>query len=104
MANRAACANLGLPEETELAGRPTLEILPERPLLPVLATRKPDFDREVWLRGRKVVVNRLPGGQNNEVIGVVTSFRPSDELFFFQAEDGIRDGRVTGVQTCALPI
>src|SRR6266508_4510855 len=25
-------------------------------------------------------------------------------LFFFQAEDGIRDGHVTGVQTCALPI
>src|SRR5690348_18449181 len=25
-------------------------------------------------------------------------------MFFFQAEDGIRDGRVTGVQTCALPI
>src|SRR6201998_1392026 len=25
-------------------------------------------------------------------------------IFFFQAEDGIRDGRLTGVQTCALPI
>src|SRR5256885_7797567 len=25
-------------------------------------------------------------------------------LFFFQAEDGIRDYKVTGVQTCALPI
>src|SRR5260370_38778408 len=25
-------------------------------------------------------------------------------LFFFQAEDGIRDSSVTGVQTCALPI
>src|SRR5437879_13822535 len=25
-------------------------------------------------------------------------------LFFFQAEDGIRDTSVTGVQTCALPI
>src|SRR5689334_24832165 len=25
-------------------------------------------------------------------------------VFFFQAEDGIRDGTVTGVQTCALPI
>src|SRR2546422_10519932 len=25
-------------------------------------------------------------------------------LFFFQAEDGIRDVAVTGVQTCALPI
>src|SRR5438876_5739255 len=28
----------------------------------------------------------------------------SSVFFFFQAEDGIRDGRVTGVQTCALPI
>src|SRR5699024_12178230 len=25
-------------------------------------------------------------------------------IFFFQAEDGIRDRNVTGVQTCALPI
>ena len=25
-------------------------------------------------------------------------------FFFFQAEDGIRDHCVTGVQTCALPI
>src|SRR2546430_12437170 len=30
---------------------------------------------------------------------VVTMF-----FFFFQAEDGIRDLTVTGVQTCALPI
>src|SRR5690606_40978075 len=28
----------------------------------------------------------------------------SSFLFFFQAEDGIRDFHVTGVQTCALPI
>src|SRR5256885_3011688 len=27
-----------------------------------------------------------------------------DNFFFFQAEDGIRDYKVTGVQTCALPI
>src|SRR5260370_11020620 len=27
-----------------------------------------------------------------------------DDFFFFQAEDGIRDSSVTGVQTCALPI
>src|SRR5258708_35230188 len=27
-----------------------------------------------------------------------------DYFFFFQAEDGIRDDLVTGVQTCALPI
>src|SRR2546429_6741569 len=28
----------------------------------------------------------------------------SEPYFFFQAEDGIRDVAVTGVQTCALPI
>src|SRR5260370_36608706 len=28
----------------------------------------------------------------------------SSTFFFFQAEDGIRDSSVTGVQTCALPI
>src|SRR5690348_17550535 len=30
--------------------------------------------------------------------------KSESSVFFFQAEDGIRDGRVTGVQTCALPI
>src|SRR5699024_11884654 len=42
----------------------------------------------------------------------VISIVPSSDLtlyscrifFFFQAEDGIRDRNVTGVQTCALPI
>src|SRR6267143_3897470 len=33
-----------------------------------------------------------------ESMGILFGF------FFFQAEDGIRDGTVTGVQTCALPI
>ena len=31
-------------------------------------------------------------------------FPPPPFFFFFQAEDGIRDKLVTGVQTCALPI
>src|ERR1022692_4294123 len=36
--------------------------------------------------------------------GVYFSFRFLFLFFFFQAEDGIRDYKVTGVQTCALPI
>src|SRR5256885_9715243 len=32
------------------------------------------------------------------------SYRGWCLFFFFQAEDGIRDYKVTGVQTCALPI
>src|SRR5439155_14377336 len=38
---------------------------------------------------------RTRGGLSTEEIA---------RVFFFQAEDGIRDGHVTGVQTCALPI
>src|SRR2546430_12033393 len=38
------------------------------------------------------------------VTRVVDSARSGVFLFFFQAEDGIRDLTVTGVQTCALPI
>src|SRR6478735_4689913 len=33
-----------------------------------------------------------------------TGYVPLAQSFFFQAEDGIRDYKVTGVQTCALPI
>src|SRR5256885_12091838 len=33
-----------------------------------------------------------------------TRSSPNLYIFFFQAEDGIRDYKVTGVQTCALPI
>src|SRR5262249_59754299 len=37
-------------------------------------------------------------GGRGSAVGVLLLF------FFLQAEDGIRDGSVTGVQTCALPI
>src|SRR2546421_4936571 len=36
--------------------------------------------------------------------GALTYTDIAGVLFFFQAEDGIRDLIVTGVQTCALPI
>src|SRR5690606_40908748 len=41
-----------------------------------------------------------------DVQRVVNAHKPLlfDLGFFFQAEDGIRDFHVTGVQTCALPI
>src|SRR5947209_9658878 len=40
---------------------------------------------------------------NETLVGRAIAGR-RDEVFFFQAEDGIRDIGVTGVQTCALPI
>src|SRR5260370_20376790 len=42
---------------------------------------------------------RREGLSTERLLIVVCSF-----VFFFQAEDGIRDSSVTGVQTCALPI
>src|SRR5699024_11751638 len=35
---------------------------------------------------------------------IYNHYREDIFFFFFQAEDGIRDRNVTGVQTCALPI
>src|SRR5258708_4934051 len=42
--------------------------------------------------------------QARTVVLVCLLCRTLEFIFFFQAEDGIRDDLVTGVQTCALPI
>ncbi|WP_227537450.1 sensor histidine kinase [Marinobacter litoralis] len=78
--NRAALETLGFDTGTSLVGRPIHEVLPDSDLLSVLKTGIPDFDREVWLRDRQMVVNRLPVRQGDDVIGVVASFRLRDEL------------------------
>src|SRR5260370_28181455 len=44
------------------------------------------------------------GVTGTEAIGDSSRVLDSFLVFFFQAEDGIRDSSVTGVQTCALPI
>src|SRR5438876_2752599 len=57
------------------------------------------MSRECGWRSRRV-------GGRSESYQLAFSNAPGDQAsaFFFQAEDGIRVGRVTGVQTCALPI
>src|SRR5476649_2069583 len=65
-------------------------------------------------RGHTVALLRSrPAASDHErcriVVHVLRTVRagirhPRSSLFFFQAEDGIRDRCVTGVQTCALPI
>src|SRR5207302_3425982 len=49
------------------------------------------------VRSAPVADDRACGRQAAAVV-------PACFFFFFQAEDGIRDFHVTGVQTCALPI
>src|SRR5256885_11128934 len=41
---------------------------------------------------------------DSQTMAVIVVTAQGTIVFFFQAEDGIRDYKVTGVQTCALPI
>src|SRR5258708_26855579 len=45
-----------------------------------------------------------PARYNNQCVYLTPLSLCGSSFFFFQAEDGIRDDLVTGVQTCALPI
>src|SRR5258708_18275028 len=65
----------------------------------------PGFFRRLTLRFREQIAEAerarrqgpRPGDARPSLLGRA-------KAFFFQAEDGIRDDLVTGVQTCALPI
>src|SRR2546430_11782867 len=60
----------------------------------------PHTEMHIWKHYREqAYVGNRDGGN----IAQVVNYRHC-EFFFFQAEDGIRDLTVTGVQTCALPI
>src|SRR2546430_7273636 len=61
---------------------------------------RPDQPQALWKVSRLDDDPLLRGILRPEVDGP----RRNPPFFFFQAEDGIRDLTVTGVQTCALPI
>src|SRR5256885_2594465 len=61
-----------------------------------ITTTQLPFDAMCW-SGTPVTTAPPPSG-------AATGSRARCFFFFFQAEDGIRDYKVTGVQTCALPI
>src|SRR5256885_10587676 len=63
------------------------------------------------MRARRALVAGSRRRRRAPTVSIVRLRQPSTErarngpvLYFFQAEDGIRDYKVTGVQTCALPI
>src|SRR5258706_9165898 len=56
--------------------------------------------RKSDLKGASALLKRLGNRHPRCMYAALSCSR----FFFFQAEDGIRDWSVTGVQTCALPI
>lgn len=78
--NRTAIRTLELADETHLIGKNIREVLPESTLADVMTAGSPQFDQEVWLQGKQMIVNRVPVKQGERIIGAVSSFRPRDEL------------------------
>jgi two-component system CitB family sensor kinase len=78
--NRAAVQTLELQDDTQLNDQHIRSVLPNSHMLEVLETGEAEFDREIWLRERSFIVNRIPLIQANEITGVVSSFRLKDEL------------------------
>src|SRR5260370_32044825 len=76
-------------------GRSVASIVAARGMVMLQLRSKETLDRGDygWLKARHHFVVSARGNLANGRL-----------VFFFQAEDGIRDSSVTGVQTCALPI
>lgn len=77
--NRAAIDTLGLGSEP-LTGRLIQEVLPESRLPALLESGEPEFDTEVVIGGRSLIINRIPIRVKGQLTGVVSSFRVRDEL------------------------
>ena len=75
MMNPAAYETLSLPDDTPLLGRHIEEVLPNTLLPQVLQTGEKQFDRQMEIRGRKAIVNRIPILVGKEIVGAVSSFR-----------------------------
>src|SRR5215813_646149 len=75
-----------------------VDILKERGLLSESDAVQPLIGKKAWV---KLLNNPYV---SRPLWPLLSSFRLLPFFFFFQAEDGIRDADVTGVQTCALPI
>ena len=78
--NRAALKALNLPEDKILTGKPLNDVLPESRLPAMLETGSPEYDRETFINGRTLIINRLPIMRGDDLVGIVASFRPKDEL------------------------
>ncbi|WP_409419654.1 ATP-binding protein [Marinomonas sp. RS-M-Aa-14] len=78
--NRAALNTLNLSNKDGLLGQPIQQVLPDSQMISVLENGQPQFDQEVWLGEACFITNRLPVRQDDRIIGVVSSFRPKDEL------------------------
>ena len=77
--NKAAVETLGLPPE-DLRGRQITEVLPQSDMWRLLESDEAEYDREVWINGKSLIVNRVPIVVDGHTTGVVSSFRLKDDI------------------------
>ena len=80
MINDAARNMLHISQEKH-EGMHISEIMPESKMPRVLKTGQPELDVQDVMNGVPIMVNRIPiTNGKNEIVGVISSFRPQDEL------------------------
>jgi len=79
MLDHEAAKILKIPPESGI-GTSIESILPQTRMLEVLKSGEEQFDQEMIIGGIEVIVNRVPIWQNDQVAGVVSSFRRKDEI------------------------
>ena len=80
MLNRAAKKTLGLSADTDYIHQPVAEVIPDNGLHSILRTGESELDIEHQIGGKEIVVNRVPIWNDQQVVGVVSSFREKDEI------------------------
>ena len=78
--NVAAYETLSLPNQSELIGRTIQEVLPNTLLPKVLETGERHLDRPMEIRGKKVIVNRVPIRVGEQIVGAVSTFRLQSDI------------------------
>ncbi len=77
--NKTALLTLGV-DDDQIRGRSVRDVFPQSDLWKVLQTGQVELDREIDINGQHLIVNRLPIIVNEQVTGVVSSFRPKGEI------------------------
>mgnify|MGYP000023437871 FL=1 len=78
--NKAAVSFLDLDTRQQWLGANVSTIMPNSPMLDNQISSAAVFEQEVWFNKKPFIVNRLPLLNQTQVIGLVASFRPKDEL------------------------
>ncbi|MFV2050359.1 sensor histidine kinase [Metabacillus litoralis] len=78
--NQAAYDILSLDKTKPVVGEQVFDIIPNSSLLDVLRTGEKQLDKQLEIRNKIIIANRIPVKYGDEVIGVVSSFRLKSDI------------------------